>query len=129
MYSRKDERACEKGIAVTTTSVSLNPTEALARLESLLDLSMVRMKLADPEEGKGYSARELDLREREYRKFPALHLSFPEMTVVPCQMVDEFWHQHISTRWRTASIVKRSSISSLSTSHTLDCAALKMRRI
>lgn len=79
-------------LAATT---SLRPSEALARLESLLDLSMIRMKLADPEEGKGYSEQELDLREGEYRKFLALHMAFPEMTVVPCQMVDEFWHQHI----------------------------------
>jgi hypothetical protein len=71
------------------------PTDALARLGALLDLSMIRMKLADPEEGKGYSEQELDLREGEYRKFLALHMAFPEMTVVPCQMVDEFWHQHI----------------------------------
>lgn len=79
----------------TALSVALSPTQALTRLEELLDLRMIRMKLADPEEGKGYSQEELDLREGEYRKFLALHMAFPEMTVVPCQMVDEFWHQHI----------------------------------
>lgn len=79
----------------TALSVALSPTEALTRLKDLLDLRMIRMKLADPEEGKGYTVEELDLREGEYRKFLALHMAFPEMSVVPCQMVDEFWHQHI----------------------------------
>lgn len=80
---------------INTLQVSLTPAEALSRLDDLLDLQMVRMKLADAEEGKGYSEEQLDLREGEYRKFLALHLANPEATVVPCQMVDEFWHQHI----------------------------------
>lgn len=69
--------------------------EALARLDELLDLANVRMKLADPDEGKGYDGARLDLMEGEYRKFLALHLAYPHMDVVPCQIVDEMWHQHI----------------------------------
>ncbi|MGC2781338.1 MAG: hypothetical protein WA418_37440 [Bradyrhizobium sp.] len=76
-------------VAVPTTE------EALARLDDLLDLSNVRMKLSDPDEGKGYDKARLDLMEGEYRKFLALHLAYPEMDVVPCQIVDEMWHQHI----------------------------------
>ncbi len=74
---------------------SLTAQEALSRISSLLDLSNVRMKLADTDEGKGYGMDRLDLMEGEYRKFLALHLAFPEMDVVPCQIVDEMWHQHI----------------------------------
>jgi hypothetical protein len=33
--------------------------------------------------------------EGEYRKFLALHLAYPEMDVVPCEIVDEMWHAHI----------------------------------
>jgi hypothetical protein len=69
--------------------------EALQRLDDLLDLSMVRAKLADPEEGKGYSAAQLDAMETEYRKFLALRLALPSANIVPCKIVDEFWHQHI----------------------------------
>ena len=65
------------------------------RLDAVLDLSGIRMKLADPEEGRGYSETDLDLREGEYRKFLALHLANPGMDIVPCKLVDEFWHQHI----------------------------------
>jgi hypothetical protein len=69
--------------------------EALERINSLIDLSNVRTKLADPEEGKGYGQQRLDLMETEYRKFLAMHLAYPEAEVVPCKIVDEMWHQHI----------------------------------
>lgn len=71
------------------------PREALRRLDDLLDLSGVRLKLADPEEGKGLHADQLDLMEGEYRKFLALHIAFPDATIVPCALVDDIWHQHI----------------------------------
>src|SRR3954471_4348768 len=74
---------------------SPTPLDALVLLDRVLDLSNVRMKLADPEEGHGFAASELDLREQEYRRFLALHLAYPEMDVVPCKLVDGIWHQHI----------------------------------
>jgi hypothetical protein len=73
---------------------SLTAEEALARVDTI-DLSMIRMKLADPHEGKGWSDKELDVAEREYRCFLALHLMYPEMAVVPCGLVDVVWHAHI----------------------------------
>lgn len=69
--------------------------KALELLAERLDLGNVRMKLADREEGKGYSDTELDLAEREYRRFLALHLMYPDEDIVPCKVVDEIWHQHI----------------------------------
>jgi hypothetical protein len=80
---------------VAAATQHLTPIDALDRLSRVLDLSNVRMKLADPEEGHGLAERELDLREQEYRKFLALHMAFPGMDVVPCKIVDEIWHQHI----------------------------------
>ncbi len=77
------------------TATAPSAVEALGRLDGLLDLSNIRMKLADPEEGKSYGMDRLDLLEAEYRKFLALHLAFPDMDVVPCKIVDEMWHQHI----------------------------------
>jgi hypothetical protein len=70
-------------------------TDALDRLDGSLDLSNVRMKLADPEEGKGSSDEELNLMEQEYRRFLALHLVYPDADIVPCKLVDDIWHQHI----------------------------------
>jgi hypothetical protein len=67
----------------------------LRRLEDLLDLSQVRMKLADREEGPGLDQERIDLMEREYRKFLGLQLMHPEAVLVPCKLVDEMWHRHI----------------------------------
>jgi hypothetical protein len=73
----------------------ISSTEALDRLAGVLDLSKIRMKLADPKEGKGYDVGRLDLMEQEYRRFLAMHIAYPEAEVVPCSIVDEIWHQHI----------------------------------
>src|SRR4051794_7619512 len=65
---------------------------ALSRI-SMIDLSAVRMKLADPDEGKGWDDEMLDSVEREYRRFLALNYAYPDRTIVPDKAVDEFWHQ------------------------------------
>lgn len=77
-----------------TTAVP-TPAEALELLEGQLDLTNVRLKLSDPEEGKGYEDHYLDLMELEYRRFLALQRAYPEADIVPCKLVDEMWHQHI----------------------------------
>lgn len=62
---------------------------------SVLDLTMIRMKLADPKEGQGWSVEQLDLHEREYRRFLVLNLIYPREQIVPCLDVDMVWHAHI----------------------------------
>ena len=52
----------------------MTASDALVRLDEVLDLSRIRSKLSDPEEGKGYGEARLDLMEAEYRKFLAMHL-------------------------------------------------------
>jgi hypothetical protein len=79
-------------------TVVLDPTDsaaALQRLDDLLDLSNVKMKLADKEEGPGLDGPTIELMEAEYRKFLALQLLHPEAVIVPCGIVDEMWHRHI----------------------------------
>lgn len=80
---------------VLTPTAPIAVADALAYVDTHLDLSNVRMKLADPDEGAGLAPAVLDLMEQEYRRFLALHLAFPEMDVVPCKIVDEMWHRHI----------------------------------
>lgn len=77
------------------TPVQLTPDQALERLNDLLDLSNVRMKLADCEEGPGLEWDEIDLMESEYRKFLALQMLYVGADIVPCKIVDEMWHRHI----------------------------------
>jgi hypothetical protein len=79
----------------TTLDRTLTTADAMQRLDQELDLSSVRMKLADPDEGQGLGQAEIDLMEGEYRKFLALHLLYPDADIVPCEIVDETWHRHI----------------------------------
>lgn len=68
--------------------------QAITRIASI-DFSGVRLKLADPLEGLALGEEELDHAEREYRRFLALTMAYPERTIVPTREVDDFWHQHI----------------------------------
>jgi hypothetical protein len=48
----------EKGSAMSLTAIApLSPSEALARLHSLLDFRMIRMKLADAESARVFQKR------------------------------------------------------------------------
>lgn len=58
-----------------------------------LDLSLVKMKLMDSEEGKGWSKEQCDFAEKEYRRF--LNLIYVYSDAVPTKAIDIFWHQHI----------------------------------
>lgn len=67
-----------------------------------LDFSRMKQKLLDPEEGAGLNTTEIDLAEREYRKFLALHLACPDIPLVPNRLVDLMWHAHILDTQRYA---------------------------
>ncbi len=83
------------GTSVVDAPNQQSAAAAIDRLDEVLDLGNVRMKLADSEEGPGLDQERIDLMEREYRKFLALQLAHPEATIVPCKIVDEIWHRHI----------------------------------
>lgn len=82
-------------MATIEAPTAMSSEAALSLLADRLNLGNVRLKLGDPEEGKGYSEEHLDIAESEYRKFLALHLMYPDEDIVPCKLVDEIWHQHI----------------------------------
>jgi hypothetical protein len=62
---------------------------------SNIDFTMVKRKLQDKEEGQGWSVDQCTEAEQEYKRFLAMKRSYPELDVVPNNMVDTFWHQHI----------------------------------
>jgi hypothetical protein len=83
---------------MSTMAVVESPAMNLALADALvaqLDFSMLRLKLRDAGEGPGWSDLDVDLYEREYRRFLVLNLMHPLESVVPCQSVDKFWHAHI----------------------------------
>lgn len=66
----------------------------LTEIESL-DLTMVKLKLGDLEEGAGWSPAYCDRVDLEYRRYLALSRAYPEHAIVPSKIVDTFWHAHI----------------------------------
>jgi hypothetical protein len=60
-----------------------------------LDLVRIMWKMADPEEGKGFTPQRLAQAEMDYRRFLHLHLQYPSLEIVPTKLIDEVWHQHI----------------------------------
>ena len=60
-----------------------------------LDLSMVKMKIQDPDEGKGWTPEQCDEVELEYKRYLTLNLRFPDHAVVPTKEMDQMWHYHI----------------------------------
>jgi len=89
------ESRSESSGAAVLDRAGFDADSALRRLNERLDLSNVRMKLADADEGPGLSGETLDLMEAEYRRFLALQLMYPDADIVPCKIVDEMWHRHI----------------------------------
>ena len=60
-----------------------------------IDLTMVKLKLMDTEEGEGWSAEQWERIEMEYRRYLALSQHYPNRAIVPSRLVDKFWHFHI----------------------------------
>ena len=60
-----------------------------------IDLSMVKLKLMDAEEGEGWSSEQCERIELEYRRYLALSLQYSDRPIVPSRLVDAFWHFHI----------------------------------
>jgi hypothetical protein len=68
--------------------------EALAKVAAI-DLSMVKRKLMDPEEGLGWSADYADHVEVRYRRYLVMVCVNGQGANVPTMDIDQFWHQHI----------------------------------
>ena len=60
-----------------------------------LDLVRIMWKMADSEEGEGFTPQRLAQAEMDYRRFLHLHLQYPGLEIVPTKLIDEVWHQHI----------------------------------
>lgn len=60
-----------------------------------IDLSMVKRKLMDAQEGPGWTAAYVEVVEVRYRRFLEMVLKHPERSIVPTHDIDEMWHAHI----------------------------------
>lgn len=69
--------------------------EGVLQLIGTIDLSMVKKKLMDPEEGQGWDAEFVDAVETRYKRYLCMLYLDPDGSVVPTKDIDLFWHQHI----------------------------------
>lgn len=62
-----------------------------------LDMEMVKMKLAEPDEGADWSVEQCEDAEVEYKRYLTLCRKFPypEYSIVPNKIMDTMWHYHI----------------------------------
>lgn len=68
---------------------------AVRGLVNSIDLSMVKLKLMDEDEGQGWNEEYADHVEERYRRYLCMIGMNPDGSVVPTQDIDLFWHQHI----------------------------------
>jgi hypothetical protein len=62
---------------------------------SSIDLSMVKLKLMDAEEGLGWTAEQADRAEARYRRYLQMVQLHANRSIVPTKDIDQVWHQHI----------------------------------
>lgn len=82
----------------TLNLIGTAPEKALAGLQALekVDFSMIFQKLKLPApEGKGWTDEVILEVSTWYRRFLALAILEPGITIVPNGPIDEFWHAHI----------------------------------
>lgn len=60
-----------------------------------LNLSILRSKLEDAEEGPGWDFMQCNGAERKYKRFLILNIKYPDKAIVPDKEIDTFWHAHI----------------------------------
>jgi hypothetical protein len=60
-----------------------------------IDLTMVKMKIMDSREGKGWSKQKADGVEVAYKRYLFLFATREDIRVVPTLDIDALWHQHI----------------------------------
>lgn len=79
----------------TTTSDDRIDLHAIKERIDDLDLDPIKIKLMDPEEGKGWSLERADEVEKWYKRYLFLCAKYDEIPLVPVADIDDFWHQHI----------------------------------
>ncbi len=74
---------------------SISKNKGLLEDIATLDLGMIKWKLQDQEEGKGWTVEQCDIAELQYKRFLTLNKLYPKSAIVPDKVIDAFWHYHI----------------------------------
>jgi hypothetical protein len=79
---------------ITKERIQFLQDKGIDPVVAALDLSMIKMKLQDLEEGKGWDGEECEEAEVEYKRFLTMNRLFPR-SIVPTTIMDTMWHYHI----------------------------------
>ncbi len=60
-----------------------------------IDLTMVKKKLMDEEEGQGWDEEYTNYVEQRYKRYLCMIVLNENRSIVPTKNIDIFWHQHI----------------------------------
>ena len=60
-----------------------------------LDLELIKQNLMDKSAGHGWTRRQADHNELEYKRFLVLLAKYPEQAIAPSTEVNKFWRAHI----------------------------------
>lgn len=85
----------EVSLADDQEPICARSLEAVAELVGSIDLTMVKQKLMDADEGQGWSSHYATHVEQRYRRYLCMIALKPEVQHVPGRDIDLFWHQHI----------------------------------
>jgi len=81
-------------IAMERISWLINDKGILPEVAAI-DLEMIKMKMALPDEGEGWTQDQCEDAETEYKRFLHLNKKFLKSAIVPTDVVDTMWHYHI----------------------------------
>lgn len=86
-----------KATATSAVKVANRLTAGFTGFQAIdqLDLGPIKVKLMDKEEGKGWTAEQVNMAEKWYKRFLFLCLKYPSKPIVPSKVIDAFWHYHI----------------------------------
>ena len=71
------------------------PRDNLWRRIEALNLDMIKFKLMDPEQGKGWTQPKADRMATIYKRFLYLTEKYSDKSIIPTAELDEVWHAHI----------------------------------
>lgn len=80
-----------KGMQLTHTVAEVEFRKKLNRM----DCGSIAFKLMKPDEKVGWTLEETTAAIEDYRRFLLLNCLYPDRIIVPSQIVDRVWHEHI----------------------------------
>ena len=81
--------------AITQQRIAELKAKGLDADIAAIDLEMVKMKLQDPDEGKGWDPETCEQAELEYKRYLQLNRMHEDQPIVPTTTMDTMWHFHI----------------------------------